>query len=553
MTMYICKCGRKFKKSGNSDTTGYRIADYGEANECYGCPYALAVKDGHLDATKKRYEYTIRAWECRASQRLRYDTYARLSLNSKNAGSIYSLDLPFLLLVQEAIKEIDGITGDRDRPGERGPQYGSDGLYRFPVYPEQNKKGIAGKQKLFDLFFSADGVRKNVTPEDEKLIVLKQIEEATMGKMNLANINSGLNKVKAITESLANVARFEMIPTDSIELADYNPFSDNDSDESRYSLAMSIQASGLIEPLAVNKKSSEKYKLISGEHRFTAIQQYLHWKTVPCMVFEGITDDEAQLKLYEANTYREYTSEQKFERYQELEKLLRRMKDSGKFSGGIQKAIADRLGVTDRQVRKYKAIDETLTDEVKQAVKSGKVSVNDAYKMARPEPVKTGISSDLDLTEVAQTAEPIESIETPKEEKSGTSSGFEDNEAEEEWNQPEQSDESFWQDKIKFALKRHYDVHDIYLYYLFEVPTTQDAIRDKLKPRYGGGGGTVFFSNGEHGFCTLQTTKLELSYKTKRTEITYTQVDSYIRDMIRNDEWLIKAEAKSVIKKFIGQ
>ena len=146
-----------------------------------------------------------------------------------------------------------------------------------------------------------------------------------MGKLNLANISAGLEKVKSITETLSNVAHFKMVPIESIETADYNPFAEGDTDESRYSLAMSIQASGLIEPLAVNKKTPEKYKLISGEHRFSAIRQYLSFENIPCMVFEGVSDDEAQLKLYEANSYREYTAEQKLKRYQELEQLLTRM------------------------------------------------------------------------------------------------------------------------------------------------------------------------------------------------------------------------------------
>jgi len=323
-------------------------------------------------------------------------------LGSKNSGCIYSLDFVFLKNVQKSIENIDAIHVESNPPGERGPQYGADGLYRLPIYADQNKKGIAAKQTLFDMFFESDGNRRDVTQEEEKLIVLKRIEEATMGKINFSNINDGMNKVKAITESLANVAHFEMVPAELIEVADYNPFANADTDESRYCLAMSIQASGLIEPLAVNKKSKEKYKLISGEHRFSSIQQYLHWKTVPCMVFEGVSDDEAQLKLYEANTYREYTSEQKFERYQELDKLLRRMKESGKFSGGIQKAIAERLGVTDRQVRKYKAIDESLADDQKADVTSGKISVNDAYRIARP------------------SQEPAQ----PEDRKSGTSSAF---------------------------------------------------------------------------------------------------------------------------------
>jgi ParB-like chromosome segregation protein Spo0J len=387
MVQFICKCGRTCGKSTTADTTGYRLDGYGPEHKCYGCPYAMAVKDSHWNDGLKRWDYVIRAWECRTSQKLRYSTYASLSLGSKNSGSIYSLDFHFMQKVQKAIEKIDAIHVESNPPGERGPQYGADGLYRLPIYADQNKKGIAAKQTLFDMFFKSDGSRRDVTPEEEKFIILKQIEEAkSMGKLNPANISAGLEKVKSITETLSNVAHFEMVPIESIETADYNPFAESDTDESRYNLAMSIQASGLIEPLAVNKKAPEKYKLISGEHRFSAIRQYLSFKNIPCMVFEGVSDDEAQLKLYEANSYREYTAEQKLKRYQELEQLLTRMKEDGKYQGAIQKGIAVRLGVSTHQVRKYKKITKSLSEEQQQKVINGEISIDRAYQLTQPVP-----------------------------------------------------------------------------------------------------------------------------------------------------------------------
>ena len=295
MAKYYCKCGRTFQKSGDSGTTGYRLKEYGPQHECHGCPYALPVVDNCWDNKSNSWSETVRAWECRTSQRLNYDTYADLSLGSKTVGSVYSLDFPFLQEIQSFIQQTDGISTDRGKPGERGVQYGTDGLYRLPIYPDQNKKGISAKQALFDRFFLSDCSRKDVSPGQEREIILERIEGATMGKINIGNISAGLNKVKGITQSLKSVAKHELIPTEYIKVGYDNPYAVNDTQQSRYELAMSLQANGLLNPLIVNKKSDTEYWLISGEHRLSAIKENLNWPTVSCMVYDNISDNQAKL------------------------------------------------------------------------------------------------------------------------------------------------------------------------------------------------------------------------------------------------------------------
>ncbi len=386
MNEYVCKCGRKFKKSTDVGTTGYRLNGYSAEHECYGCPFIIPVEKWNCDTHCN----DVSAYECRGSKYIRYDSDAQLHVNDKCVGSIYSLDFKFLEQVKKFASTLEGLHIPAGAlTDNRAADYGDDGRYRLTAYPDQNKKGIAAKKVLYEQFFTDNGSRKDISPDKEKQIVLKQIEEATgMGKLNIGNITAGLDKVKTITETLSNVSHFELVPIDYIEPADHNPFADEDTDESRYEVAMSILANGLIEPLAVNKKAADNYKLISGEHRYSAIKQYLSdkFKNIPCMVFEGISDDEAELKLYEANSHREYTSEQKFRRYQELEQLLRKMKDAGTYHGSIQKGLAERLNVSTRQVRKYQTIAEKLTPEQQQAVIKGEVSINNACKTAAPEP-----------------------------------------------------------------------------------------------------------------------------------------------------------------------
>lgn len=388
-----------------------------------------------------------------------------------------------------------------------------------------------------------------------------------MGKLNIANINTGLNKVKSITEALANVSHFENVPAELIHQAVNNPYAANDTDENLHDLAMSIQANGLINPLAVNKVSDASYSLISGERRYSAITKYLDMKTIPCMVYENISQNAAQLKLHIANLdVRDYTTAQKLQFYQDTDRLLHDMKESGEYTGAIQQGIAELLGVSDRQVRKYKTITDNLSAEQQQQVIDGELSINDACKIAQQsEEIKNGTGSAFDNTEPQQPSysEPAEmesgeetgtgyetdipdAHQLQKDTESGTSSGFCD----------EDYDHEFWDDKIKFALKEHYDCKEVYLFYLFQVPTTQDAIKDILKPRYSGGGGTIIFPASERGFGTYDIAKMQIEYnipndanhKHKRIILTYSQVDSFIREMIRSSEWISKADERSALE-----
>ncbi len=489
----------------------------------------------------------MKGYECRGSKYIEYGTTARLSVKDKCVGKIYSLDFDFLLSIKDYADLLDGITPDRADFSSRPVDYGADGRHIFTIYPLQNKTGIRAKQLLQKAFFNEDGSRKDKTPEEEKQIVMNRIKEGkSMGKLNFGNITAGLDKVKSVAESLANVSHFELIPLEYIKPAQYNPFAEHDTDQSRHEVAVSIQANGLLEPLVVNKKSDEEYTLIAGEHRFTAIKLYLseQFKKVPCMVFEGQSDDEAQLKLYEANRQREYTQEEKFRRYQELEILLTRMKESGNYNGPIQMGIASLLGVSDRQIRKYKAITDILPPEARQAIAQGELSINDAARMAvhskNPE-------------------------QAPAEPKTGTGSGFsgsslDDPSVEDGIPSPDQTSEKetnpqhLSKVKIQYALKQHYQQKrdKLFLFYLFQVPTTQEAIPE-LKPDCGYSGGPVMFENGIHGDCTAQSTHLEISYNRIRETMTYSQVDAIVREMIRSGEWLPEDQRKKLILKHLRE
>ena len=203
-----------------------------------------------------------------------------------------------------------------------------------------------------------------------------------MGKINLDNIRASLNKAKDAAAPLQNQGYTSNIPVEYIYPAKKNIFNENDTDEAIKELADDIAACGLQHPIAVNKITSENYRIISGERRFRAMTEYLHKKTIPCMIFENLSEEQEQLRLFMANlSVREYTASQKYKFYLHVKELLERMKESGQYRGGMQKGIADILNVTKRQVAKYSAI-EKLPFNIQQEVLEGKISINKAVEMA---------------------------------------------------------------------------------------------------------------------------------------------------------------------------
>jgi ParB-like chromosome segregation protein Spo0J len=179
------------------------------------------------------------------------------------------------------------------------------------------------------------------------------------------------------------------IPVEYIYPAKDNPYAANDTDEALYALAMSIQINGLLNPLVLHKISDTEYRIISGEKRYMAITRYLHWSTIRATVKENLSANAARLMLHAANLdVREYTSAQKLKFYMDAKKLLQRMKESGEYSGPLQKGIADLLGMSEHQVRKYQKIMESLPRRQLNRIKSGEISLEKAYRLARAAPVK---------------------------------------------------------------------------------------------------------------------------------------------------------------------
>ena len=180
MTTYICKCGRRVKKSTDASTTGNRLSGYAPGHECWGCPYAMPYGDFQWDESARTVSRETQGYECRMSKTLTYASEFAGSIKDKCTCRVHSLDFDFLSQVSAWIKD---TYPDREIFGSfskdiRASDYGSDGRYCLTITCTQNLKGVAAKRELLGQFFTPNGSRKDMTPQQEMEKILADIKKA---------------------------------------------------------------------------------------------------------------------------------------------------------------------------------------------------------------------------------------------------------------------------------------------------------------------------------------------------------------------------------------
>ena len=180
MTTYICKCGRRVKKSTDASTTGNRLSGYAPGHECWGCPYAMPYGNYQWDESTRTVRRETQGYECRMSKTLTYASEFAGSIKDKCTCRVHSLDFDFLSQVSAWIKD---TYPDREIFGSfskdiRASDYGSDGRYCLTITCTQNLKGVAAKRELLGQFFTPNGSRKDMTPQQEMEKVLTDIKNS---------------------------------------------------------------------------------------------------------------------------------------------------------------------------------------------------------------------------------------------------------------------------------------------------------------------------------------------------------------------------------------
>ena len=378
-----------------------------------------------------------------------------------------------------------------------------------------------------------------------------------MKKMNFASITAGLDTLKDVMQQNAEIAQDKLIDVSFIDFAPQNTFAADDTDESIRELADSIELLGLLEPLVV-VRDNDRYTLIAGERRYRAITQCLHWSTVPCRVFDGeaLSRNRKQLMLHEANGQRDLSAGRQLQIFEEYNALLEEMMQNGEYTGTKLGLIAKKMQISDRQVRKYKRIAEQLTQQEKEMLAAGELTVNEASRLAVARSKKAEPSSGSGEQPEAQSepssgfgelpeAQPEPSSvsgELPEAQPEPSSGSEEPPEAE-----PEPSSgsieevERFKTPEARKALLEEiilsayiWTPEKLYADYVQQMPTTKEAIAEIIKPRYNFRSCSITLSDLE-GECTLNTSKMIVEIDNPRTTViySYTEVDAMIRELYR--------------------
>ena len=353
-----------------------------------------------------------------------------------------------------------------------------------------------------------------------------------MKKMNFASITAGLDTLKDVMQQNAEIAQDKLIDVSFIDFAPQNTFAADDTDESIRELADSIELLGLLEPLVV-VRDNDRYTLIAGERRYRAITQCLHWSTVPCRVFDGeaLSRNRKQLMLHEANGQRDLSAGRQLQIFEEYNALLEEMMQNGEYTGTKLGLIAKKMQISDRQVRKYKRIAEQLTQQEKEMLAAGELTVNEASRLAVARSKKAEPSSGSGEQPEAQ-SEPSSGFgELPEAQPEPSSGSIEEVER---FKTPE-ARKALLEEIILSAYI--WTPEKLYADYVQQMPTTKEAIAEIIKPRYNFRSCSITLRDLE-GECTLNTSKMIVEIDNPRTTViySYTEVDAMIRELYRAHE-----------------
>lgn len=355
MQTYICKCGKTFNKSSNAESTGYVLKDYSPQHECYGCPYIVVERDWKTKEIIKR--------ECRATPQITYLTQCYIGTDGGDFSAcyVYSLDLVFVKRVLNYVNSLEGAEKhDHAIPEEwRAADFGqcyrsSDcyGLCTFHLYFKNNKTGTEARRDVMRRFFDdygyGRGIRKEMTKDKEKEIIMQRIEiakENARAKLGIPELNkTEETKMKFDIGSMINAPTSENgaltvkdIPIDMLVPYHKHPFVLY-SGERLDDMVNSVKTNGILTPIITRTLPDGKYEILAGHNRTNAAK-LAGLTTVPAVVKESLSDEEAEMYVIETNAMQRGFKELRISE-QAAVVALRHTK---MFDEEKQKAISDEL------------------------------------------------------------------------------------------------------------------------------------------------------------------------------------------------------------------
>ncbi len=211
--------------------------------------------------------------------------------------------------------------------------------------------------------------------------------------LNSKSISGGMN---------TTYARFRLqdIPIDKIYSNDKNFYPLTDIEQ----LANEIKLCGLMENLTVVKEHCERgdYRLVSGERRWRALTYLVEhgedkFKNVSAKVTRFDNQNEEELYLIVANSYRTKDSATKMNEVKRMQELLQNAKNNGTSINGydmqqesIRSVMSKLLGMSETKIAELTVVINHLIDEFMTMLNDGTLGISVAYKIA-------GMSPDMQL------------------------------------------------------------------------------------------------------------------------------------------------------------
>lgn len=403
-----------------------------------------------------------------------------------------------------------------------------------------------------------------------------------LGKQSIPTPEESFNSLLGIEEK----TKITEISIDLLDEIKDQPFKLNPDKVEQ--IAQSVDRVGVLEPVIVRPKKNGRYDIIAGRHRARAAK-LCNLSTVPCIT-KDVSKDIASLILLSTNTDRnnEYAPSELAAAYKQQAELLRKL---GSNTPSIAK-IAENNNTNRKKIQRYIRLTYLIPSLLKLVDKKdipfmAGVSLSylnaDAQQQLFGAMLTHGYVISIDTADRIKRVyedtgkllpEAIDNIfnpneDTAKSERAGTNCPplkAEKKEAVDKMSESKQKENlhispateksepdpplDFGMDLniIKEAIKHYYDIPSVYIFYLFSVPTTKQAIKNILKPVHGFSSSTVIFSDNSSGSVHAYSTYLEIMYKRKKSKkIPYAYIDGCIRNMIKTGEWIESKEAIALL------
>lgn len=198
-------------------------------------------------------------------------------------------------------------------------------------------------------------------------------QKLNIQKQGFPSVSDAYNDILGI--SIKSDNQYVNLPLSLLEEIDNQPFPINESKIEQ--IADSIENVGVIEPIIV-VKDGEKYKILSGRHRFRACKK-LGKDDIPCYIKNVQADDDiARYIIIATNTDRnnEYKPSVYAKAYAEQLSLMKKLGKKSTVS-----AIAEQNGLSRKQIYRYIRL-TNLIPEMQGLVDDGIISIETAVEFS---------------------------------------------------------------------------------------------------------------------------------------------------------------------------